>query len=53
MKLALLVVALVLALLGAILAFGWFGDSDPSTPDLFGVAFLSLSAYFGSLLAPR
>lgn len=53
MKLILLVVALVLSLIGAILAFGWFSDTDPNAADLFGVLFLSLGAYLGSLLAPR
>lgn len=54
MKLILLVVALVLAILGAVLAFGWFtstGETDSA--DLFGVLFLSLASYFGSLLAPN
>lgn len=51
--LLLLIVALVLALIGAILAFGWLTDSQPDGSDLFGVLFLSLSAYFASLLAPR
>lgn len=52
MKLVLLVAALVLAILGLLLALGAF-SSTADTADLFAVAFASLACYFGSLLAPR
>lgn len=52
MKMILLVAALALALLGAVLAFGWFG-ADPEGNDILGVLALSLASYFASLLAPR
>lgn len=49
MRLILLIVALVLALVAAALAFGWFG-ADPDGADILGVLGLSLAAYYGSLL---
>lgn len=52
MKLILLVAALVVSILGVLLALGVFG-SDANGDDLFAVLFVSLSCYFGSLLAPR
>lgn len=52
MKLILLVAALVVAVLGALLAIGAF-SSDPDAADLFAVLFVSLACYFGSVLAPR
>lgn len=49
MKLILLVLSLVLALVAAALAFGWFG-ADPSGDDILGVLSLSIASYVASLL---
>jgi ABC-type cobalt transport system substrate-binding protein len=48
----LVIVALVLALIAAVLSFGWFG-ADPEAGDVLGILALSLVAYFASLLAPN
>ena len=49
MGLALRIAALVLFILAAILAFGWFG-SDADALDVIGIACLGLAAWVGSTL---
>lgn len=52
MKLALLIAALVLAILGTLLALGIFTDEQDAL-DVLACACAALACYFGSLLAPR
>lgn len=51
MSKVLLVLALIAAVIGFVLAMGWF-DANPDGNDLFAIVFASLGFYFGSLLAP-
>lgn len=52
MKLVLLVAALVLAIIGTLLALGVFNDTTDGN-DILACVCAALACYFGSLLAPR